>query len=139
VNGIILISLFLNFICIYLIVQLWKKLQQISNVKNTTDVSEDIEAILELFTQEMKEENENLRRLISDFAKNSSPKSTFGHDEATNDEKEDQNDADFTNEVAETETAKVVQLAKQGYNAEEIAKMLNRGKGEIELLLKFYA
>jgi hypothetical protein len=139
VNGIILISLFLNFICIYLIVQLWKKLQQISNVKNTADASEDIEAILELFSQEMKEENENLRRLILDFTKNSSPKSTFGHDEAINEDEEDQDDSDITNEVVETETAKVVQLAKQGHNAEEIAKMLNRGKGEIELLLKFYA
>ena len=47
-------------------------------------------------------------------------------------------------EVEETEmyeqsnTAKVLSLSKQGYSAEEIAKKLQLGKGEVELMIKFY-
>ncbi|WP_412734111.1 DUF6115 domain-containing protein, partial [Halalkalibacterium halodurans] len=34
--------------------------------------------------------------------------------------------------------SRVISLAKQGLSVEEIAKKLNMGKGEVELLLKFY-
>lgn len=38
----------------------------------------------------------------------------------------------------QSDTLKVLTLAKQGLNIEEIAKKLKMGKGEVELLLKFY-
>lgn len=38
----------------------------------------------------------------------------------------------------QSDTLKVLTLAKQGLNVDEIAKKLNMGKGEVELLLKFY-
>lgn len=38
----------------------------------------------------------------------------------------------------QSDTAKVLSLAKQGFNAEQIAKKLDLGKGEVELVLKFY-
>ncbi|WP_017727338.1 DUF6115 domain-containing protein [Halalkalibacterium ligniniphilum] len=38
----------------------------------------------------------------------------------------------------QSETSRVLALAKQGYDVEAIAKKLKMGKGEVELLLKFY-
>ncbi|MFC0472029.1 DUF6115 domain-containing protein [Halalkalibacter kiskunsagensis] len=38
----------------------------------------------------------------------------------------------------QSDTAKVLSLSKKGLNAEEIAKRLHLGKGEVELMLKFY-
>ncbi|WP_133058670.1 DUF6115 domain-containing protein [Halalkalibacter urbisdiaboli] len=38
----------------------------------------------------------------------------------------------------QSDTAKVLALAKQGMSAEAIAKKLSLGKGEVELMLKFY-
>lgn len=38
----------------------------------------------------------------------------------------------------QSDTAKVLSLAKQGFNAEQIARKLDLGKGEVELVLKFY-
>ncbi|WP_209122360.1 DUF6115 domain-containing protein [Alkalihalobacillus sp. BA299] len=38
----------------------------------------------------------------------------------------------------QSNTAKVLLLSKQGLSSEEIAKKLNLGKGEVELMIKFY-
>ncbi|WP_227935834.1 DUF6115 domain-containing protein [Alkalihalobacillus deserti] len=38
----------------------------------------------------------------------------------------------------QSETAKVIALSKQGLSINEIAKKLSLGKGEVELMLKFY-
>lgn len=38
----------------------------------------------------------------------------------------------------QSDTAKVLALAKQGLSVEQIAKKLNMGKGEVDLMLKFY-
>ncbi|OOE11906.1 DUF6115 domain-containing protein [Fictibacillus arsenicus] len=147
-NGIIFISLLLNVVCIYLIYLLWKKLDE--NHKNA-ESTDHIEEMLELFSQEMRYENEQLYKLISDFSsKNEQDKREI--QEKTNEigieainsmalknENNDQIDEVHNQSETKTDTNKVIILAKQGYNAEQIAKMLNRGKGEVELLLKFYA
>ncbi|OLO40918.1 hypothetical protein BTR23_05445 [Alkalihalophilus pseudofirmus] len=38
----------------------------------------------------------------------------------------------------QSNTAKVLLLAEQGFSSEEIAKKLSLGKGEVELMIKFY-
>jgi hypothetical protein len=149
VNGIILINLLLNIVCLYFIYLLWKKIDQ-NNMKNETESTENIEELLELFSQEMREENERLHRLITDFSGNYVHDDLISHEKAfiSDSDKvnvaemiEDENEGhnDFVESKKNSETENVIMLAKQGYNAEEIAKKINRGKGEIELLLKFYA
>jgi hypothetical protein len=150
VNGIIVINLLLNFVCIYFIYLLWKKNDQ-KNSKDETESTENIAELLEIFSQEMREENERLHRLISDFSSNNdhnnviSQEKTFnsGSDKIsfteTNEEENDVHNNDVVESKTNSETDNVIKLANQGYNAEEIAKKLKRGKGEIELLLKFYA
>lgn len=147
-NGIIFISLLLNAVCIYFIYLLWKKIDE--NHKNAESTNH-IEEMLELFSQEMRYENEQLYKLISDFSsKNEQDKREIQENtneigiEAINsmalkNENNDQIDEVHNQSETKTDTNKVIILAKQGYNAEQIAKMLDRGKGEVELLLKFYA
>jgi hypothetical protein len=38
----------------------------------------------------------------------------------------------------QSDMSKVIALSKQGFTTDEIAKKLNLGKGEVELMLKFY-
>lgn len=100
--------------------------------------SEEVEELLELFTEEMKIENERLHEMILKFTqKNHQQKdldeSTIIEPDETGTDLKESEDKQFSNETNE-----VLTLAQKGYNAEEIAKMLHRGKGEVELLLKFY-
>jgi hypothetical protein len=148
VNGIIFISLLLNAVCIYFIYLLWKKIDD--NQKNA-ESTDHIEEMLELFSQEMRYENEQLYKLITDFSRKNEQDKREIHEktnelgiEANNSmtlKKENNVQFDEVHNQSETksDTNKAINLAKQGYNAEQIAKMLNRGKGEVELLLKFYA
>ncbi|WP_368504078.1 hypothetical protein AB3N04_18675 [Alkalihalophilus sp. As8PL] len=50
----------------------------------------------------------------------------------------DINEEDPATIFEQSDTANVLMLAKRGMNEEQIAKQLNIGKGEVELILKFY-
>ncbi|MFG6496760.1 hypothetical protein P8610_15465 [Fictibacillus sp. UD] len=138
--GLILFSLLLNVVCFYFLFVLWKKLQERTITQDTT-VSEDVGELLELFSQEMKEENARLHEMILQFSKQNQKK----HDSISIQEEAEHVHTDLVENIDHLHSDenkalnKVLLLAQQGYNAEEIAKMLNRGKGEVELLLKFYA
>ncbi|MCM3717133.1 DUF6115 domain-containing protein [Fictibacillus phosphorivorans] len=144
-NGIVFISLLLNAVCLYFIFLLWKKVEE--NHKNK-DSTEQMEEMMELFSQEMKYENEQIYKLISDFRNNMEYDKQEIHDTTNenktdlniylNDEKRREDEGSFGWKTT-PDTNQVIILANKGYNAEEIAKIMNRGKGEIELLLKFYA
>jgi hypothetical protein len=147
VSGIIFFSLVINLVCFYFIYLLWKK---IAEIKVNKEPTENIEELLELFSQEMRHENDRLHKLISDFS------SKYEHDNSKSEKPietgseaiktiaieeinlEEKNDDEHVDSEINSATNQVILLAKQGYNAQQIAKMLNRGKGEIELLLKFY-
>ncbi|MBH0167760.1 DUF6115 domain-containing protein [Fictibacillus sp. 18YEL24] len=135
--ALIFISILLNIVCLYLIFNLSNKFQKQSN-SHDSKTSEEVEELLELFTEEMKIENERLHEMILKFTqKNHQQKdldeSTIIESEETVTDLKESDDKHFSKETNE-----VLTLAQKGYNAEEIAKMLHRGKGEVELLLKFY-
>jgi len=135
--ALIFISILLNIVCLYLIFNLSNKFQKQSN-SHDSKTSEEVEELLELFTEEMKIENERLHEMILKFTqKNHQQKdldeSTIIESEETVTDLKESDDKLFSKETNE-----VLTLAQKGYNAEEIAKMLHRGKGEVELLLKFY-
>ncbi|WP_216827962.1 DUF6115 domain-containing protein [Alkalihalobacterium elongatum] len=46
--------------------------------------------------------------------------------------------SDETDMYVQSTTAQVLSLSKQGLSTDEIAKKLNLGKGEVELMIKFY-
>ncbi|WP_416731525.1 DUF6115 domain-containing protein [Fictibacillus sp. JL2B1089] len=131
------ISIMLNIVCLYLIFNLYKEFQKQINAHDSK-TSEEVEELLELFSEEMKIENERLHEMILKFSqKNHQQKdldeSTIIEPDETGTDLKESEDKQFSNETNE-----VLTLAQKGYNAEEIAKMLHRGKGEVELLLKFY-
>lgn len=126
----------------FLVFNLHKKIQQ-KNISHDTKISEEVEELLELFSEEMKLENERLHDMIVKFSqKHQQQNDSTRIDEIPTSKVESvetqaDSKASLDNHISK-ETNEVLTLAQQGYNAEEIAKMLHRGKGEVELLLKFY-
>lgn len=133
----IFLSLLSNVICFYLIFILWKKLDQ-QGKTNQIDSTEDLAELLELFAQEMKEENARLQEIILQYSKEARSAEVSTSSEVQSEQVKTDLSAQFQHDN-HPERNKVLLLAREGYNAEEIAKKLDRGKGEIELLLKFYA
>lgn len=134
--GLIFFSLLLNIICFYFLFRLWKKVH-VRPMNQESYINEDVEELLELFSQEMKEENARLHEMIIQFSKQNGLNAMQEVAEEV-----DKNLAEEVKNLHDDENNdrnKVLLLARQGYNAEEIAKMLDRGKGEVQLLLKFYA
>ncbi|MBN3555249.1 hypothetical protein JYA63_13280 [Fictibacillus nanhaiensis] len=133
--ALVLLSVMLNIVCLYLIFNLHKKLQQ--NNSHESKTSEEVEELLELFSEEMKQENERLHDMILEFTQKNHQQMDV--DEITNVKIEKTDTGQISDDKHfSKETNEVLILAQKGYNAEEIAKMLHRGKGEVELLLKFY-
>lgn len=139
--GLIFFSLLLNVVCFYFLFILWKRIQE-RDMTQDSNVSEDVGELLELFSQEMKEENARLQKMILQFSKQNQEKhhsiSISNQEEAEDVPTDLMEDVDYLPSDENKDRNKVLLLAREGYNAEEIAKMLNRGKGEVELLIKFY-
>ncbi len=137
--ALVFLSLLLNVICLYAVINLRKKLQQQSD-SNDTRISEEVEELLELFSEDMKLENERLHKMILKFTEEQQQKyhSTVINETSSVESEETQIDNTSLEDHLSKDTNEVLILAQEGYNAEEIAKMLQRGKGEVELLLKFY-
>lgn len=137
--ALVFLSLLLNVICLYAVINLRKKLQHQSD-SNDTRISEEVEELLELFSEDMKLENERLHKMILKFTEEQQRNyhSTVINETSSVESEETQIDNTSLEDHLSKDTNEVLILAQEGYNAEEIAKMLQRGKGEVELLLKFY-
>ncbi|MDT8859000.1 hypothetical protein N0O92_02070 [Alkalihalobacillus sp. MEB130] len=161
------ISLLLHAFTFLWIITLMKRqqhVQPLSTKENEDKLKSEIEDLLVSYTVEMKEENERLVKQLKQLKatpekksqgtsseENPSPKQSLKESERvkqvptresiTYDDysppliEEDQMESDM---YEQSDTAKVLALAKQGLHAEEIAKKLSLGKGEVELMLKFY-
>lgn len=140
----------------------------LSNDREQEKLKQEIEDLLVAYTIEMKEENEKLinklvqKRKMQEqvqtetaktYEKNrdqtyqaekkieptgllkSSPKRNHQTDEHSYVPPFVEETEDI---VEQSSTAQILSLAKQGYSAKAIAKRLNIGDGEVELLLKFH-
>ncbi|MBY6036066.1 hypothetical protein KUV80_05360 [Fictibacillus nanhaiensis] len=140
-NGFIFISVLLHVVSLYFIVVLWKKNEKINTIDQEFSL-ETLEELMELFSQEMREENERLQQLMIQLYDENKRMQTNSTNQSFTSEADLPIDESISLEdkevYPEQKTNEVLLLAKKGYDATEIAKMLNRGKGEIELLLKFY-
>jgi hypothetical protein len=135
----IFISIILHIASIYFIYILWKKNEELSKKALTAPI-EEIEEMLEAFSEIMKEENEQFKKMILNYQHDLMTKTSADLEEDKKNQFPAGESQELTSEMnKDSETQEVLFLAKQGYNATEIAQKLNRGKGEIELLLKFYA
>jgi len=150
VSLLLIISFLLHIILLIAIYFLYQQLEQVKHSKN-----KQIETVLENFLHEVKEENERLQQQLQE--QNHTQEERMNRDEAPSvyENKLDQmvnhvqNRENIKQKVApeppvdqkvdKLETsleAQVFQMAKAGMSADQIAQKLDRGKTEIELMLK---
>ncbi|WP_099158124.1 DUF6115 domain-containing protein [Virgibacillus ndiopensis] len=143
---IFLISFLLHIIALAAIAQL---LKQIKQLKQRTH-SEDVIELLEAYLQEIKEENRILEEKLHN---NSLQKKRQTVDEVAQEKsvdhqknpKTDDSEKDYkvldieADDTSETSLqARILQLHAQGLSTETIAKELNCGKTETELIIKLH-
>lgn len=159
----IAISLILHLFTFFWIIILMHKINVQSSSSNDYEkIKAEIEDILISYTEEMKDENEKLLVQIKKM-KEENEKLKFHQEQASaiprqtplfpnnkQEEKEEKEkqyehyrppeipDQPMEDLFEQSDTLKILTLAKQGLSAEQIAKKLNLGKGEVELVLKFY-
>lgn len=134
------ISIVLHFITFLILILLVKKMRSTLDYTQLEQQKREIEDLLAFYSVELKEENE---RFLEQLLK---ANESEHFEELLNEDIEDENDQQTVKVKRKNVTektyepsleAQVLQLHEQGYDAKEIAKMLNKGHGEIELLLKF--
>ncbi|MEC3886057.1 hypothetical protein VKA52_20225 [Halobacillus sp. HZG1] len=144
IDGVLLFSLFI----------IMKKVRRTEELElRQKQVAAEIEDLFTSYLMEIKEENKRMESLV----RKNSHSSDF-HDSQTEDRGErEKNHLDkevitkkqisstYTPpELEETESyqpsfhSQVLDLKEKGYSIEEIAKIMDKGKTEIELLLKFH-
>lgn len=150
----LLLSFLLHLILFIILIRLVQHMQQLK--QNQT---EQLETLIAEFTEELRMQNERLERSLSNPPQAAKPfQSSFQHaleqlnDEASVVQRDDHetvktvtsstattnvlSTADKEDKIEMSLESKVMQLAAEGKSVSEIAKQLNRGKTEIELLLK---
>ncbi|TPE69608.1 DUF6115 domain-containing protein [Halalkalibacterium halodurans] len=164
-STIAIISLILHGVTFLWIITLVQKLSLKETETDHKKTVKEIEDLLAAYTLEMKEENEKLLKQFEAMRKvpvakepedastlatpakpmsEPEPEAVRESDPAPPEEQEESVPPwlDGSNDeaviVETSDQSRVISLAKQGLSVEEIAKKLNMGKGEVELLLKFY-
>lgn len=147
------ISFLLHFITLFILVILVQKINAKDSKETTHNydvIKNEIEDLLLSYTSEMKEENEKiLKKIVT--KKEKLKEQTSQEFKIVNAKKEleiekiDEPEPFTPPQIVQQEdkleqstTAKILSLSSQGYSAKEIAKKLNMGDGEVELLLKFH-
>ncbi|MGP4107011.1 DUF6115 domain-containing protein [Virgibacillus sp. L01] len=133
----LIISFLLHLVALVGIFQLFKQVQFLKK-----DSSQDVMELLETYLEEIKEENRFLEREIGNPNRN--PVSP-GNAEAEQKEEQKEEVSEYIPEDAEVEDdsqtslqAKILQLYDQGITGEDIARQLNCGKTEAELVIKLH-
>lgn len=143
----LVLSILFNLINLYLIIVLWKK-TSITMENDVVSEKNAIEDLLVAYSTELKEENEKFLTLIQQQIGNlesMKQQNETGSSTPTEPSSEPVVE-DMVSVIHDSEQLnpdqsiqeQAIYLSKQGLNVSEIAKTLNKGKGEIELLLKFY-
>ena len=149
------ISFILHLFAFFWIFLLSMRLKRTNEIeKRQAEIQKEIEDLFQSYLLEMKEENEKLLHLIDKSTKNpvnNREKVTQRIVQPQNPQKlrttsqqEKPKPKEYTPPVPTARdrfepsiNSKVILLHEQGFKAEEIAQKLNKGKAEIELILKF--
>lgn len=145
ISILLIISFLLHLIFLVIIYQLY---QQIGNLKS--ERSRETEVLLSRFLDEIKQENRQLQQQLQQENKKEQNTATiksqakYEPEQTAEVNKEPENDiSEFppipiaTEDKVETSIeSQVFQMHQKGISTETIAKQLNRGKTEVELLIK---
>lgn len=149
----LVISFVLHAVSLFIIILLYLQLSKVKETeKRQQQMAEEMEQTFSAYLLEWKEENERFLKKLSDMANNRSQEEVKNHPSvvqatSTNEKElpdyfpnvDDVKDiVDIRQQAAPPLLAdEAWKLYEQGKTIEEIAKMLKKGKTEIELLLKF--
>ncbi|WP_257350022.1 DUF6115 domain-containing protein [Pseudalkalibacillus decolorationis] len=152
------ISFILHLLTLMVILIVWRRLDS-SDKQEIEKIKVEMEDVLLAYTTEMKEENEdflNQLRSERESQKNEEVENDLWADDSEGTIMEDDNRSALKGAVNEdlesystptiedreqfgpSLTSQVLSMYEKGQSIEEIAKVMNKGKGEIELLIKFY-
>ncbi|PWA13529.1 hypothetical protein DCC39_01155 [Pueribacillus theae] len=131
IGFLLVISIVLHFITFLILILVIKKMGHSLDYDQLTKQKKEIEDLLASYTLELKEENEHFLNQL--FGKKATEKKEIDHPH----EKEIESVPKLNDTSEPSFEAKALQLHEQGYQMNDIAKKLNKGLGEIELLLKF--
>ncbi|MDQ0299159.1 hypothetical protein J2S78_001579 [Salibacterium salarium] len=163
----LVLSLAIHLFTFFVLILFYQQMQKVKEERSDLyGVREDMEELLSRYTDEMKQENQELKQYFADqknvqltettpseTMKNRMPpqESPFKmekqeiHSPSIVTEEEDVEEpayapplTDNADKVESSDQAKVLSLSSQGYTRDEIAKKLDIGKGEVDLFLKFY-
>jgi hypothetical protein len=142
----LLFSFLIHIVTLYVLF----RLHQNQKAVPAETAQKEIEGLLAAYVNEIKEENDNLIHRLgqnngSEDVENRPEKESETESLKSKEQMEtDHEDIQYSPPVSQGEdsfeqslAARALFLEKQGCNHEEIARKLNKGKGEIELLLKF--
>ncbi|WP_349410524.1 DUF6115 domain-containing protein [Pseudalkalibacillus sp. SCS-8] len=149
------VSFFIHLITILSIIVIWKK-SEAAGHEDVKRMKTELEDILLAYTTEMKEENDafikelqrmnNSKESNGHIAERTNTSNEKGPEEKTPEKQGNQSDPihyippfdDTVEEFGPSLLSQVLSLKDQNYSIDEIAKRVNKGKGEIELLIKFH-
>ena len=155
-NGLVLVNFILIIIVLAGMIVLYRRQERLEKrIQNNEEINQQFTGQMEEFLAEIQDENE---RFIREFSKlieqrtDSLPRENMDthesfqlkpneiNDEISSENKTIETSPENGESVIEHHQQDVDQIAaylQEGYTVEEIAKILNRGKTEIELLVKF--
>ncbi|MFC0188870.1 DUF6115 domain-containing protein [Fictibacillus aquaticus] len=135
-TGLMALSFLLHVISLYFIFQL--RNERAESRKQLSRMTEDIEETLASFSADMMVENEKILESISKMNNDRQPSSEDIPETYYNEEEEIRISDNFPDGSLSADQERIIQLANEGLDSTEIAKVMNKGKGEVDLLLKFY-
>ncbi|TCP30307.1 hypothetical protein EV207_106130 [Scopulibacillus darangshiensis] len=122
--ALIFLSFILNLAAFYLIFLLFQRLKAVEN-ESPQNVKREIEELMTAYLADLGEENDALVARLKEQISPTNSDAWFPHVD------------DIVDKFEEPLLSKAVKLQQKGYNVTDIAKELDKGEGEIELLLKF--
>lgn len=141
------VSFILHLVAFFFLVILYQKINQKEEVlQQIINEKKEIEDLLIAYIEEMKAENQDLKEWMNQSIvpytfkqEESSKKQTAEINTSSQGEIECMLPIDEIKDVSDFSPAmQAISFANQGLSIEEIAKKMNKGKGEVELLLKFH-
>ncbi|EKN63910.1 coupling factor for flagellin transcription and translation [Schinkia azotoformans LMG 9581] len=137
------ISFILHVFAFFWIFLLSMRLKRTNEIeKRQAEIQKEIEDLFQSYLLEMKEENEKLLNLIDKSKPPINKREKVTQQPYQTQEKPKPKEytppmPSAQDRFEQSLNSKVVLLHEQGFKAEEIAQKLNKGKTEIELILKF--
>ncbi|UJL47957.1 hypothetical protein KFZ58_08950 [Virgibacillus sp. NKC19-16] len=137
ISFVLIISFLLHIVSFLAIYQLFKQIQQLKQ----TNSGEIIE-LLDVYLQEIKDENRLLQEELSSKAKEGEPPEVIQTARKTEEEPTNEylpTEMQANDRVETSLQARILKLHNEGFQEAEIARKLNCGKTEAALIIKLHA